>query len=71
MARMAWVHRLNTRETAKSKVYYTPLLGRALQAIHCANVGSGILLPQFRLRGNDADIFWGVLASVRRMMTST
>jgi hypothetical protein len=32
---------------------YTRLLPRALRAIRCANVRSGILPPQSRLRGND------------------
>src|SRR2546427_11235478 len=32
---------------------YARLLSRALRAIRCANVRSGILPPQSRLRGND------------------
>jgi len=37
---------------------FAPLLRRALRAIRCANVRSGILPPQSRFRGNDAIVFW-------------
>jgi hypothetical protein len=37
----------------KKELDYTRLLPRALWAIRCANVRSGILPTQSRLRGND------------------
>ena len=46
------IHRALPR-SAKIKMDYTRLLPRALRAIRYANVRSGILPPQSRLRGND------------------
>ena len=42
----------------RNRMDYAPLLRRALRAIRCANVRSGILPPQSRFRGNDAIVFW-------------
>jgi hypothetical protein len=47
------LHFKERRKEKKKKLDYTRLLSRALRAIRCANVRSGILPPQSGFRRND------------------